>query len=136
MFKLKYVFNIMQPIGQIRTHKVQGQLDFQYLKNVPKFADEDSTNQNIINEINRATSEENKLNTKIDTLKLDIQDAFGGTFEEIKEVYGNLGNVRDAIENVDQLMNVTSQPANNNLQNQILTSRINNIEQLLFNLQK
>ena len=129
----------MQPIGHVRTHVVQGQIDFKYLRNVPKFAEEDSVNQNIINKVNeettRATSEETRLNTEIVNLKLDIQDIFGGTFEEIKEVYGNLGNVRDAIENVDQVMNVTSQP-NNNLQTQVLSSRINNIEQLLFSLQK
>ena len=129
----------MPPIGQVRTHTIQGQLDFKYLKNVPHFAEEDSTNQNIINKVNeettRATSEETRLNTEIVNLKLNIQDAFGGTLEEIKEVYGNLGNVRDAIENVDQVMNVTSQPSNN-LQTQVLSSRINNIEQLLFSLQK
>lgn len=172
MFRLKYILNIMAPIGQIRTHGMNcsQQLDFKHLRNVPKFAEEDTTNQNIINKVNKATSElENKLNRKIDNLRLDIQDVFGGTFPEIKErfnitddndeipnkvlttsriqdifggsiteikeVYGNLGNVHEKLDNINQLNRLTPQ-SNNNLQNQILTSRINNVEQLLLNLQK
>ena len=137
MFKLKYIhiLIIMAPIGQVRTHGFQGHMDFKYLKNVPKFAEEVSTNLNIINEVNRATSKENELNIKINNLKLDIQDVFGGTFSEIKEVYGNLGNVHEKLDNINQLNRLTPQ-SNNNLQNQILTSRINNVEQLLLNLQK
>ena len=64
----------MAPIGQIRTHGMNcsQQLDFKHLRNVPKFAEEDTTNQNIINKVNKATSElENKLNRKIDNLRLD-----------------------------------------------------------------
>jgi len=157
----------MAPIGQL--NYMQGRLDFKFLKNVPRFAEEDATNQNIINEVNRATTKENELHHKIDTLRSDIEDIFGGTFPEIKErfnitddnddmpnkvlttlriqdifggsiaeikeVYGNLGNVHEKLDNVDQLSGLASQP-NTTLQNQVLTSRINNVEQLLFKLKK
>jgi hypothetical protein len=134
----------MAPVGQIKSQSIKcchNNIDFKYIKNVPKFADEEITNQNIINEVNKSS---NLLNEKINNLKLDILDAFGGeSFDEIKNVYGNLGRVEEIHMNHENaeasynnnVLNRIASQQNTNFQNQILTSRINNIEQLLFNLQ-
>ena len=161
--------------GTLSTSKLDATLDFKKLTNVPQFAEEPETSTSILNEVNRAKAAEAALDLKISTLKTDIEqnfggtfaeirevygnlqavkddfesindivstmnslkedieEAFGGTFAEIKEVYGNLQAVKDDFDSINDVIASMNQPTNA-LSNQILTSRINNLEQIMFQL--
>lgn len=147
----------MPPKGIIKSQVLKGNLDFSYLKNVPMFAYEEETNTSIINEVNRAkeaeglldskinvlrndteadiNSTQTLLDSKINALRLNIEDIFGGNFAEIKAVYGNLSAVQDKFDSIDDILNNMSQPTNG-LTNQVLTSRVNNLEQIMLNMRR
>jgi uncharacterized membrane protein YheB (UPF0754 family) len=119
------------PIGIVCANKLKCSIDYSNIKNVPSFADKDETSANIINEVNRAKTAESNLDQKIDVLRSEIMDAFGGNLSEIKAVYGNIQAVEHSFDSINEIL--AFQPV---VQNQILTSRLNNLEQVMLSLKR
>jgi len=122
--------------GVITTKKFNGTFDYSHIQNVPKFADEVQTSTNIINEVNRAKFAESSLDSKILALRAEVQDAFGGTFSEIKAVYGNLSTIQSSFVSIDEIINNMSPQTIIGGGSRVLTSRLNNLEQIIFNMKR
>ena len=148
--------------GIVSSKETKSRIDYKYIVNAPKFAQEPKTSSDILNEVNRAKAAESTLDLNISKLKselttsindevnrakaaesainssmtqlrLEILQAFGGKFAEIKAVYGNLQEIKDNFESINDILEEMNKPTHA-LATQILTSRINNLEQLMSQL--